>query len=69
PYTVPSANPFVGRQGARGEIYAYGLRNPWRFSFDAKTGDMAIGDVGQGEVEEIDFARKGRARGANYGWR
>jgi glucose/arabinose dehydrogenase len=69
PYSVPSSNPFVGRNGARGEIYAYGLRNPWRFSFDRKTGDLAIGDVGQGEVEEIDFMRKGRARGANFGWR
>src|SRR5690349_17433989 len=62
PYTIPSSNPFVGRSGARGEIYAYGLRNPWRFSFDRKTGDMAIGDVGQGEVEEIDFMRRGKAR-------
>jgi glucose/arabinose dehydrogenase len=69
PYTVPSSNPFAGRSGARGEIYAYGLRNPWRFSFDRKTGDLAIGDVGQGDVEEIDFMRKGSARGANFGWR
>jgi glucose/arabinose dehydrogenase len=59
----------VGREGARGEIYAYGLRNPWRFSFDAKTDDMAIGDVGQGDVEEIDFMRRGKAKGANFGWR
>src|SRR4051812_42043221 len=69
PYTVPSSNPFAGRSGARGEIYAYGLRNPWRFSFDRNTGDMAIGDVGQGEIEEIDFMRRGKARGANFGWR
>jgi glucose/arabinose dehydrogenase len=69
PYSIPSSNPFVGRAGARAEIYAYGLRNPWRFSFDRKTGDIAIGDVGQGDVEEIDFMRKGRARGANFGWR
>ncbi len=68
-YTVPSDNPFTGRAGARGEIYAYGLRNPWRFSFDRSTGDIAIGDVGQDNVEEIDFARRGRARGVNYGWR
>jgi glucose/arabinose dehydrogenase len=69
PYTIPSDNPFVGRSGARGEIYSYGLRNPWRYSFDRKTGDLIIGDVGQDKVEEIDFARKGKARGANFGWR
>ncbi len=69
PYTVPSSNPFAGRSGARPEIYAYGLRNPWRFSFDRSTDDLAIGDVGQDAVEEIDFVRKGRGRGANFGWR
>ena len=69
PYTVPSSNPFVGRAGARGEIYAYGLRNPWRFSFDSATDDLTIGDVGQDEVEEIDFVKKGGGRGANFGWR
>ncbi len=69
PYRVPSSNPFVGQAGARGEIYSYGLRNPWRFSFDRRTGDLTIGDVGQNAVEEIDFARKGATRGANYGWR
>jgi glucose/arabinose dehydrogenase len=69
PYTVPSSNPFAGRSGARGEIYAYGLRNPWRFSFDRSTGDLAIADVGQDAVEEVDFVRKGRGRGANFGWR
>jgi glucose/arabinose dehydrogenase len=69
PYSVPSSNPFAGRAGARAEIYSYGLRNPWRFSFDRATGDMAIGDVGQDEVEEIDFERQGRARGVNFGWR
>jgi glucose/arabinose dehydrogenase len=69
PYTVPSSNPFVGRSGARPEIYAYGLRNPWRFSFDRATGDLSIGDVGQDQVEEINFVRKGRGRGANFGWR
>ena len=69
PYRVPSSNPFVGRSGARPEIYSYGLRNPWRFSFDRLTGDLTIGDVGQDEVEEIDFAAKGKARGVNYGWR
>ena len=69
PYGVPASNPFISRGGARGEIYSYGLRNPWRFSFDRKTGDLTIGDVGQNAVEEIDFARKGEASGANYGWR
>jgi glucose/arabinose dehydrogenase len=69
PYTVPDSNPFVGRSGARPEIYAYGLRNPWRFSFDRDTGDLTIGDVGQDAVEEIDFVRKDRGAGANFGWR
>jgi glucose/arabinose dehydrogenase len=69
PYTVPGDNPFVARDGALAEIYSYGLRNPWRFSFDRSTGDLSIGDVGQDEVEEIDFVRRGRGRGANFGWR
>jgi len=68
-YSIPSSNPFVHRSGARGEIYAYGLRNPWRFSFDRSTGDLTIADVGQDKYEEIDFARKGKAAGANYGWK
>ncbi len=67
PYRVPGSNPFVGRNG-RDEIYAYGLRNPWRFSFDRRTGDLYIGDVGQDSREEIDFARRGGAKGRNYGW-
>ena len=62
-YSSPPSNPFVGRDG-RDEIYAYGLRNPWRFSFDRRRGDLYIGDVGQNELEEIDFARRGAARGA-----
>jgi glucose/arabinose dehydrogenase len=66
-YRSPRSNPLVGRAG-RNEIYAYGLRNPWRFSFDSKTGDLYIGDVGQNEVEEVDYARRGQARGRNYGW-
>jgi glucose/arabinose dehydrogenase len=69
PYTIPSSNPFVNRAGARGEIYSYGLRNPWRFSFDRSTGALTIGDVGQDQVEEIDFVGRGRARGTNFGWR
>jgi glucose/arabinose dehydrogenase len=68
-YSIPSSNPFAARNGVRGEIYSYGLRNPWRFSFDRSTGDLAIGDVGQNEFEEIDFARKGKAAGVNYGWK
>jgi glucose/arabinose dehydrogenase len=68
-YSVPASNPFVGRAGARPEIYSYGLRNPWRYSFDRATGDLSIGDVGQDAVEEIDFERRGAARGANFGWR
>lgn len=68
PYRVPRENPFAGRQGARPEIYAYGLRNPYRFSFDRTSGDLAIADNGQEEVEEVDFARRGRGAGANYGW-
>jgi glucose/arabinose dehydrogenase len=67
PYRIPSGNPFRGRRG-RPAIYAYGLRNPWRFSFDRETGDLTIGDVGQDAVEEIDFVRRGRGRGANFGW-
>jgi glucose/arabinose dehydrogenase len=68
-FTAAAGNPFVKRPGARPEIYAYGLRNPWRFSFDRLRGDLAIGDVGQDAVEEIDFVRKGAGRGANFGWR
>jgi len=69
PYTIPVDNPFSGQSGRRGEIWAYGLRNPWRFSFDRQTGDLVIGDVGQNAWEEIDFApAPGRGRGANYGW-
>ncbi len=69
PYAIPPANPFVDRAGARGEIWAYGLRNPWRFSFDRLTGDLFIGDVGQADAEEIDFQRAGSSGGQNYGWR
>lgn len=69
PYTVPASNPFVGRSGARGEVYAYGLRNPWRFSFDRKTDALTIADVGQDEVEEVNHSPGDTARGANYGWR
>ena len=69
PYRIPTGNPFVGRSGARGEVYSYGLRNPWRFSFDRETGDLSIGDVGQEAREELDFVRRDQGRGANFGWR
>jgi glucose/arabinose dehydrogenase len=69
PYTVPASNPFVGRPG-RDEIYSYGLRNPFRFSFDTTRGQprIAIGDVGQNRFEELDYLTVGRAKGANFGW-
>jgi glucose/arabinose dehydrogenase len=67
-YTIPSSNPFVGEPGKRPEIWAYGLRNPWRFSFDSKTGALIIGDVGGSVEEEIDYAPLGTGAGANYGW-
>jgi glucose/arabinose dehydrogenase len=67
PYRVPADNPFVDREGARPEIWAYGLRNPWRFSFDPATGDLWIGDVGQNAYEEVDFEPAGSG-GRNYGW-
>ena len=68
PYAVPADNPFVNTAGALPEIWAYGLRNPWRFSFDRDTGDLYIGDVGQNAFEEIDFQNADSAGGENYGW-
>ena len=62
PYTIPSDNPFGN------EVWAYGLRNPWRISFDRSSGDLWIGDVGQGEWEEIDYLPAGSGGGANFGW-
>jgi hypothetical protein len=68
PYAVPSDNPFVSTPGALPEVWAYGLRNPWRISFDRATGDLYIGDVGQGRREEIDVGLASRRGGENYGW-
>ena len=67
-YTIPADNPFANTPGARGEIWAYGLRNPWRFSFDQLTGDLYIGDVGQDTWEEVDFQPAANGGGRNYGW-
>ncbi len=69
PYSVPASNPFFLRPGPRGEIWAYGLRNPWRFSFDRETGDLWIGDVGQDNYEEVDLQLATSIGGENYGWR
>ena len=73
PYQIPSSNPFVGakdpRNQYRDEIWALGLRNPWRFSFDRQTGDLYIADVGEDHIEEIDFQPADSQGGENYGWR
>ncbi len=68
-YAIPSSNPFYNQEGVRGEIWAYGLRNPWRFSFDSKTGDLYIADVGQFKLEEVNFQSANSTGGQNYGWR
>jgi glucose/arabinose dehydrogenase len=68
PYSVPTDNPFVGRDDALGEIWAWGLRNPWRFTFDRATGDLFIADVGQNAYEEVNFQPAGSPGGENYGW-
>ncbi len=69
PYRIPRTNPYRTKAGIPPEIYAIGLRNPWRFSFDRTRGDLWIGDVGQNSVEEVDFVPKGKARGVNFGWK
>jgi hypothetical protein len=63
-YKIPASNPFVGTPGARGEIWAFGLRNPYKMSFDSETGQLYVADVGQNDIEEIDIV----TRGMNYGW-
>jgi glucose/arabinose dehydrogenase len=67
PYGIPEGNPFTGRPGWRPEIWALGLRNPWRFSFDRANGDLWIGDVGQDSYEEVDHIKQGLG-GINFGW-
>ncbi len=68
-YTIPPSNPFIGVGGTCDEIWASGLRNPWRASFDLVTGDLYLGDVGQGDWEEVDFQPASSTGGENYGWR
>lgn len=68
PYAIPTDNPFTDDPDSRGEIWALGLRNPWRFSFDRKTGDMYIGDVGENKWEEINFIPSDSQGGENFGW-
>jgi glucose/arabinose dehydrogenase len=68
PFGIPAGNPFVGTPGTLPAIWAYGLRNPWRFAFDRATGDLYIGDVGQAAVEEVDVGLAARRGGENYGW-
>ncbi|HEX5503092.1 MAG TPA: PQQ-dependent sugar dehydrogenase [Thermomicrobiales bacterium] len=68
PYAIPPGNPFAGDGKSRPEIWAYGLRNPWRFSFDRATGDLYIGDVGQNRYESVQFQPAGSPGGLNYGW-
>ncbi|MBW3603879.1 MAG: PQQ-dependent sugar dehydrogenase [Actinobacteria bacterium] len=68
PYSIPNDNPFVDDPGGRGEVWIYGLRNPWRFSFDRETDDLWIADVGQREIEEINRLPFAAAAGANLGW-
>jgi len=69
PYAIPPGNPFASGVGGRQEIFAIGVRNPWRMSFDRATGDFWIGDVGQGAVEEVDYLPVGTGAGVNFGWR
>ena len=69
-YTIPGSNPFVNQAGSRGEVWSYGLRNPWRISFDRENGDLYVADVGQNNLEEVNVSTRsaGGGRAANYGW-
>ena len=69
PYSIPPDNPFIGVPGARAEIWAWGLRNPWRFGFDRLTGDLFVADVGQNTLEEVNYQPVDSLGGENYGWR
>ena len=69
PYVIPADNPFVGQEGVRPEIWAWGLRNVWRFSFDRATGDLFTADVGQNKLEEVNFQPASSPGGENYGWK
>jgi len=69
PYAIPATNPFTQTAGYRGEIWALGLRNPWRFAFDRANGDLYIADVGQNEYEEVNHQPAASRGGENYGWR
>jgi glucose/arabinose dehydrogenase len=69
PYAIPPGNPYASGIGGRSEIFAIGVRNPWRMSFDRATGDFWFGDVGQGAVEEVDMLPAGTGAGTNFGWR
>ncbi|MFW6184111.1 MAG: PQQ-dependent sugar dehydrogenase [Chloroflexota bacterium] len=68
PYAIPPDNPYAGGEGGRAEVWAIGLRNPWRFSFDRQTGDLFVADVGQNQYEEVNFVPAGQGGGVNYGW-
>tara|TARA_Y100001978_G_scaffold203366_1_gene228654 strand:- start:1259 stop:2431 length:1173 start_codon:yes stop_codon:yes gene_type:complete len=69
PYSIPTNNPFVGKKNVKEEIWSYGLRNVWRFSFDKLNGDKYLGDVGQNNFEEIDFESSSSKGGLNFGWK
>jgi glucose/arabinose dehydrogenase len=69
PYAIPADNPFANEAGTKPEIWAWGLRNPWRISFDKETGDLYIADVGQGDIEEVNLQKATSRGGENYGWR